>query len=255
MTTRQAVRARPAHAATVRAPGTCGELAQGVLEGRHFHVTCPIGLHATAAVELAPGRGRAWGEERHAKARRAVEETLRYLGRADLDATLRVSSPIPRGKGMASSTADVAAAIGATARALGAALDPWQVGQLAVRVEPSDGVMFPGIARFDHRDGAAVELLGPPPPMWVLALDFGESVDTVAYNAVDRAQGREALEPQWRSALDLIRAGVRSGDAGLVGRGATLATLAHREVVPAPRLGPVLRFRRGRGRRGGEPGA
>jgi L-threonine kinase len=245
--TTQAVEARSSGVATARAPGTCGELAQGVLEGHHFHVTCPIDLHATASVELMPGQGRAWGEERYAKARRAVEETLRYLGRTDLDAGLRMSSPIPRGKGMASSTADVAAAVGATARALGATLDPWEVGQLAVRVEPSDGVMFSGIARFDHREGRAVELLGPPPPMWVLVLDFGESVDTVAYNTVDRAEGLAALEPEWRSALDLIRAGVRSGDASLVGRGATLATLAHHEVVPAPRLGPVLRFAEARG--------
>ncbi len=239
--------ARRLGAATVRAPATCGELAQGLLEGRHFHVTCPIDLHATVTVELAPGNGKAWGEGRYGKARRAVEETLRYLGRDDVDARLRVSSPIPRGKGMASSTADVAAAIDATARALGAALDPTQVGQLAVRVEPSDGLMFPGIARFDHRHGGVVEMLGPPPAMWVLALDFGESVDTLAYNAVDRAQGLAALEPQWRAALDLIRAGVSRGDAVLVGQGATRATLAHGGVVPIPRVRPVLQFAETRG--------
>jgi L-threonine kinase len=228
--------------ATVRAPATCGELAQGVLEGRHFHVTCPIDLHATVTVELAPGHGKAWGDGRYGKARRAAEETLRYLGCAGIDARLRVESPIPRGKGMASSTADVAAAIGATARALGAALEPAQVGQLAVRVEPSDGLMFAGIARFDHRHGGVVELLGPPPAMWVLALDFGELMDTVAYNAVDRARGLAALESEWRAALDLIRAGVSRGDAVLVGQGATRATLAHGEVVAMPRVRPVLRF-------------
>jgi len=28
--------------ATVRAPGVCGELVQGVIEGIHFLVTCPV---------------------------------------------------------------------------------------------------------------------------------------------------------------------------------------------------------------------
>ena len=32
--------------ATARAPGVCGELAQGVIEGIHFLVTCPVDFYS-----------------------------------------------------------------------------------------------------------------------------------------------------------------------------------------------------------------
>ena len=32
--------------ATVRAPGVCGELAQGMIEGIHFLVTCPVDFYS-----------------------------------------------------------------------------------------------------------------------------------------------------------------------------------------------------------------
>ena len=39
------------------APGTCGELAQGMLDGVLCLVTCPIDIRSTATVELRPGDG------------------------------------------------------------------------------------------------------------------------------------------------------------------------------------------------------
>jgi uncharacterized protein involved in propanediol utilization len=38
--------------ATVRAPGACGELAQGVIEGIHFLVTCPVDFYSRVKVDL-----------------------------------------------------------------------------------------------------------------------------------------------------------------------------------------------------------
>ncbi len=112
------------------------------------------------------------------KARRAVALTLDFLGRRDLDARLNLDSSLPRAKGMASSTADVAAAIGATAAALGTSFGPRQQADLALAVEPSDGVMLPGIALFDHLGGRIAQSLGQPPAMRVLALEFGDEIDT-----------------------------------------------------------------------------
>ncbi len=230
--------------ASARAPATCGELAQGTLGGRHFHITCPIDRIVEATVEARPGRGAVHAPADCPKARRAVERTLAALGRDDVDVLLRLDSPVPRGKGMASSTADVASAIVATAAALGARLAPENIARIALEVEPSDGLMLPGIALMDHRDGSTMEPLGPPPPMWVVVLDLGEAVDTLAFNAVDRRAMLAPQEPRWRRALEMIREGVRTGDATLVAQGATESVLAHAEVAPLPHLGPGLAFAR-----------
>jgi len=166
----------------VKAPGTCGELVQGFLDGSHFLVTCPVDLYSTVSVVLYRGQPGVLGPEDCPKAIQAVCSTLAYLGKGDLTAELTIHSPLPRGKGMASSTADVAGAAAATALALGIALTPRELGALAVAVEPSDGVMFPGIALFDHREGRLAQELGPPPPMEVIVLDFGGVVDTLEFN-------------------------------------------------------------------------
>ena len=125
------------------APGTCGELAQGMLDGILCMVTCPIDVYSTATVELSPGESGISAPADSPKARRAVSATLDYLGAAGMEARLSLDSRLPRGKGMASSTADVAASITATGAALGRELSPAQVAEIALGVEPSDGVMFP----------------------------------------------------------------------------------------------------------------
>ncbi len=232
------------------APGTCGELAQGLLDGTLVMVTCPIDLFATATVELSEGTGRVYGPAGARKARRAVAVALQGMGRNDLDARLSLSGPVPRKKGMASSTADVAAAIGATAAALGAQLSARRQADLALAIEPSDGVMLPGIALFDHRGGRIARSLGEPPAMRVLVLEFADAIDTEAFNALDHGPELRRQAARFREALALIAAGMRSGDAGLIGRGATQSALAHQGVLPKPRLPAVLALGRATGAAG-----
>lgn len=226
--------------AAARAPGTCGELVQGVLGGRHFHVTCPVDMYATAGVELAAGNGRVFGPQDSPKAIEGVRLALAYVKRPDVDAYLTLSSPLPRGKGMASSTADVAAAIAGTAAALGRTLMPEEIARLALQVEPSDGLMFPGIVAFDHRSGNLYQPLGAAPAMGVVVLDFPGTVDTLAFNAVDRTSALMEREPQWQASLDMVREGLRARDARLVGQGATTDTLAHHGLVSETHRRAVL---------------
>ena len=225
---------------TALAPGACGELAQGILDGTPVMATCPIDLFSTVAVEISEGAGRVRGPSDSPKARRAVELTLALLGRADVDARLSIDSPIPRKKGMASSTADIVAAIGATAAALNAEMSSRQQVELAISIEPSDGVMLPGIALFDHRGGRIAQSLGGPPDMRVLVLEFAGVLDTESFNAVDRSAELQRHASRFREALELISRGVESGDAELVGLGATQSALSYQSVLPKPQLRAAL---------------
>lgn len=233
--------------ATASVPGTCGELVQGMADGTFFHITCPVDLYSTVNVELYDSQGTVSGPVDCPKAVEAVRRTLAQLSRHECSVRFEVHSPLPRGKGMASSTADVVAAAVATARALGQGLSAEAVAAIALAVEPSDGTMFPGIAAFDHRQGKLAEVLGPPPPVAILVLDFGGTVDTLEFNGVDRRPILKQTEPQIREALDLVRQGVQEGDPALVGQAATISALANQRILYKPQLAAVLDIARAAG--------
>ncbi len=230
--------------ATMRAPGSCGELAQGMVDGDYFLVSCPIDMHSTATVTLTPGDGHVDAPPDAPKSRQAVNLTLAHFGRDDVDALLRLSSQLPRGKGMASSTADVSASIAATAAALDEQQDisPQTVASIALRVEPSDSIMLPGIAVLDHKQGNIAETLGHPPPMRVVVLDFGGDVDTLAFNGVNRDGILREMQPEFEEALSLISRGVRKGNTADIGAGATRSAIANQHLLYKPQLDAVIRL-------------
>lgn len=230
--------------AMARAPGSCGELAQGMLDGNYFLVSCPIDMYSTATVEISPGSGRVTAPPDAPKSRRAVELALARSGRRDVDAHLGLSSPIPRGKGMASSTADISASIAATASAVrpDAEISPDEIASIALQIEPSDSVMLPGIALLDHKSGSMMRTLGAPPPMRVVVLDFGGNVDTLAFNGVNRDRALSRLEAQFGEALSLVEAGIRAGNPEAIGEGATLSAVANQQLLYKPQLDTVLRL-------------
>ncbi len=228
--------------ATVRAPGVCGELVQGMRDDTYYLVTCPIDFYARVRVRLLEDSSGIVAPEDCPKTRAAVAATLAYLERPNLSAQVSVGNPLPRGKGMGSSSADVSAAIAATGLALGRELTPAEIGRLALSIEPSDGVMFPGIALFDHREGRSVVELGPPPPMEIVALDFGGTVDTLEFNRVDRRALWQSLETETDQALELVRQGIQQGDPALVGQGASISSQANQRVLFKPELDRVTAF-------------
>ncbi|MYD36614.1 MAG: GHMP kinase [Dehalococcoidia bacterium] len=222
------------------APATCGELAQGILDGTPVMATCPIDMFSTVTVDLVEGSGRVHGPANSFKACRAVELTLALMERTDVDAQVNIESCIPRKKGMASSTADIIAAIAATGAALDADITASQQAELALSIEPSDGTMLPGIALFDYKHGSIARSLGCPPDMRILVLEFEGDLDTESFNAVNREAELRGQSPLLRDALELITEGIESGDAKSVGRGATLSALTYQTVLPKPQLPGVL---------------
>ncbi len=230
--------------ATVRAPGVCGVLAQGAIGEMHFSVTCPVDFFSRVRVELSAGGPGISATDGCEKTVAAVRRTLMHLRRARMQADVQVSSPIPRGRGLGSSSADLSAAIAATALALGEALSPYDIAQIALSIEPTGGVMMPGLALFDHRAGMVRESLGPPPPMEIVALDFGGSSRSGFFNLSDLPQRWREVNDETAEALRLIRRGVAERSPALVGRGATIASEAGSRVTFRPRLEEVATFAR-----------
>lgn len=139
----------------VISPGSCGEFIQGYANGSSFMVTCPINRYSYAYSGF-DGTGDILPD----KAAEAVKRTLVYLKRPDTIVPIKLKSYIPRGKGLASSTADISAVCQATALSVGEILSPRELATIALSIEPSDATFFEGIVEFDYRDGKVIREWG-----------------------------------------------------------------------------------------------
>ncbi len=221
---------------TARAPGTCGELVQGKINGLNFLVTCPVNIYSVVTVKLDES-GPVRVAEGLPKVKLAVEKTLQFLAAPEMGAEVRVSSAIPRGKGMASSTADIAATCAAAAAGLKASLTPRDIAEIALAIEPTDGIMFPGIAIFDHIAGQTARVLGKAPALEAVIVDLGGTIDTIGFNANTELDLLNRLkEQQVALALQKLEQALAAADGRLIGEAATESAFANQHILFKPEL-------------------
>ena len=227
--------------ASASAPGTCGELVQGQFKnGDDFLVTLPIDLWSEVQVEVDTASSIVQGTPiNKEKTRLAVRKTLDFLGYSKVGARFNVVSAIPEGKGMASSTADIVAACRATATALGLSLSPEEISSIAIEIEPSDGVMYPGVVCYNHRRGMLIESLGTLPQLNILAVDLGGWVDTLQFNQTPKEYSPEELD-EIGQAYELVKAGIREQNLGIIGAAATLSARVNQRLLPKPHLETLI---------------
>ncbi len=145
--------------AVAQCPASCGELIQGWILGSEKLVSCPVDWYSTVEVETggtAKRRAAAVaGDGRPAAGPLELPPALSQQIRITLHST------IPVAKGMASSTADIAATAVATAHHLGHLLDEPTLARLCVALEPTDSTLFRQLTLFDHNT-AATQIACPP---------------------------------------------------------------------------------------------
>lgn len=229
------------------APCTWGELVQGTVDGVDVLLTCPVDRFAVALARPAgPGAPAPW--HMRPEGRRKALQALHLLPPPPWPVRVRLRTPLRPGAGCATSTADLCAALAAAAALQGRRLTPAELFALCLAVEPSDGLMFPGLALVDHRRGTYAASLGPPPPLAILGLDPGGTVDTLAFNGrPDLAAANRRKEPLVREALDLARRAIAAGDPAGLAAAATLSARAHQALLPNPLWEPAQAWARATG--------
>ena len=216
--------------AAASCPGTCGELFQGTAGGVYCLVSCPIDRFSAVEVAVSDGEGLKVPEGM-TKTLRAMEAFLRGRPSTVKRYTLERLEALPEGKGYASSTADILAALTCLSTLEEVPISPEEATAIALSVEPTDSTAWRGLALLDHREGRVMEFLGPAPSMAVLVLDRGGAVDTEAFNRRDMGPYLASRRALHEESLALIRQGVEDGDPEMVGRGATLSAKASAELL------------------------
>jgi L-threonine kinase len=176
---------------------------------------------------------------------RKVRAALRVLSRdypSIQPGRVKVTTRLPSGRGYGASTADVGAALYAANQAYRANLSPEDISRIAVRVEPTDSTIFPGLTLFAHRTGSFHEHLGPALDLVVLVLDPGGEVDTEQYNRLDHSAKLRALASEHRRAFDLLCFAIRHADPETFGAACTLSATLHQQVLFNPLLEAAQRM-------------
>jgi len=196
--------------------GTFGELLQGVLPGeRHFLVTLPVNLKSIVEFEPMLIDSVVATAASKTKSCRAVRDYLRLCG-SRRGGRLHFRSTFPVGKGFASSSADMVAAIRAAACAYGLVASPETIEAVLRGIEPTDGVMYDGIVSFYHREVRLDERLGATPGLVIVAADRGGQCDTIEFNRIRRdTPGAMCLE--YRDMLEGVKNALRTTDLRMLG--------------------------------------
>ena len=216
---------------------TLGEWVQGWIGGGEALVSLVVSWSSSVELrlpdgELLPGAGE--------KARRAFEAAKRVFSEGGKfaavpeDAFINVINPLPQARGLATSTMDVAGTFAVTAAYAGGSLSDEELFSLCAYIEPSDGIMFEGLALVDHINGKLIERLPPPPDMQVVALIPARVLDTADYrrdvSVLDaiRAGGREH-----ERAYETLKRGLERGDAALTAQAASISAEAQQRIMPS----------------------
>ena len=163
---------------TVKMRGTCGELAKGFYRGEPILITCPIEKFSTVIISDKISGVEGLGE----KSLAMLDKVLKIFGAKDFNFGVRLTSELPRGKGMASSSADLAAVAQAVAKFFGKTLSPAELGKLCAEIEPTDGIFYDGVVAMNPLTGQLIKKINVREKFWIAIFDYGGEVDTITFN-------------------------------------------------------------------------
>lgn len=213
----------------VRVPGSCGEL----LQGSSFLVTCPIDVYTTVAVSDALHGCKGLGR----KAQTALQLALRDLEKDAFPWGMCLTSDLPQGKGMASSSADIAAVIAAVQFAFTGKIDAERILQLAVQIEPTDGTFLSGIIAMNPKTGKKLASYGSLPAFRISIFDIGGTIDTQEfYQKKKRLLVDKAREQATKQALAEFEQGVREKDEVQIAQAMTKSAFLNQQILFKPDL-------------------
>lgn len=223
-----------------KCPASCGELLQGMIGNGEKLISYSIDIYSEVTIEEKKNPERNLFRR---KATEAMYKTLAYYGEpaAIGDAfSIEIRSHIPLAKGMASSTADIAATAVATALLLGKKLTGDQLARICASIEPTDSTIFKNFTLFDHLQGIRMESFHWHPDLDVLVLEPERTVDTQIFRMRDYTKERLEAQPKVEEALRIFRESVEKQDLSLLGKAATMSALANQKILPKEKLEEII---------------
>ncbi|ECB9810949.1 propanediol utilization protein [Listeria monocytogenes] len=216
-----------------RCPASCGELLQGWILGGEKLISYPINWYSEVTLSDKVGLNNSG----HTKAWLAFQTTCEYFGVAKRDlpqVSLQVKSTIPVAKGMASSTADIAATIGATAKWLNKSISEAEIAKLCLQLEPTDSTIFESLTLFDHLRGDIIQSSNWMPKLGVVVLEPLTILETATYRQENHQAQLLKNEGQLAKGMDYFQQAVTQKSIHLLGKAASVSAACNQTILPKP---------------------
>ncbi len=163
-----------------RYPGSVGEIIQGKYNGIDVLLSCPINLYTEIILSDEKERD---NEREYIKSYRFIDNILDKWGYRNWKIALSINSTIPKGKGFASSTADLSAIYNGLLRLIDRKFNQEELIKHCLKIEPTDSIIFDKATIFDYKEGKVTEKVGNYFKFHVLCFIGENVVDTVEYNS------------------------------------------------------------------------
>lgn len=211
-------------------PASCGEVVQGILEKEEYLSSYAIDMYSKAEVEerlnsinIGPSKSRIAIEKVFEKFDLPIKESQNI--------SLNINSEIPIGKGMASSTADIGATIAATLGLIKKSLTSEEISYIASTIEPTDSTYIEKNVVFNPLNGEVIKYLGNIKNSKVVILEPNKTLDTMKIrntpNYKDiKVQNKDIIS----EAFYILEEGIKNNNLSLVGKAATLSSLANENI-------------------------
>lgn len=207
------VKARDWNAGIASCPGMCGELVAGVLpSGEPFHVTLPIEKYCTVEITLRPAASTTVKGliPKLSKTKHALELAIEKYAPKPQSAVVQRFSNLQLGKGMASSTADIVAAVRAVADAFEEEPTREDLIEIVREIEPCHGVMYSGIHVVSMESGKILQKLGWSPRFLIVLVVPPNKLGQKRVSF----EGRERFAKDYEKMLDRLLTAAKKRDLG-----------------------------------------
>lgn len=211
------------------ANGTFGELLQGILpDQRSFMVTFPVSLFSYLSFIPNSSTLHLSVYPRTKKKSAIMAKLILEYFQIHIGGMLTINSEIPEGKGLASSSADLVATAYALQDSLNLPLDPNLIAKFIAKIEPTDGVMYPGATSFYYKEGELKEFIANLPEIFIIAVDEGRSVDTLHYNNIKKNYTPLCTQ-KYEHLLSILTQAIKERDLETIGQIATESALMNQK--------------------------
>ena len=166
----------------------------------------------------------------------------RYPAALGKEIRIDICSTIPVAKGMASSTADIAATAVATAHHLGHPLDEPTLARLCVSLEPTDSTLFRQLTLFDHNTAATQIACSSQPQLDLLVLESPATLLTTDYHRLPRLEKLYAHSASLQLAWEKVQLACETDNPRRMGEAATISAIASQHLLPKPGFDTLRRL-------------
>lgn len=162
-------------------PGSFGEMLQGRFEGKEVLLSCPINLFTKATLFESNSPKFKYNNPKSMQFLKSILKEWDYES-YDKNIDIHISSKLPKGKGYASSTADLCAVYHAMLKLFNKQYNEEELVKACIDIEPTDSIIFKKMTVFDYKKGEFKENIGEYFKFYLLVFEGSKTVNTIEFN-------------------------------------------------------------------------